>query len=78
MYLRRAYYTGVLTNPYPARKETSKEACQGLAQFQQHRDASFHKFLFPTSQGAEGNSSHSARNISFCLPCRGKDLSAPL
>jgi len=34
-------------------------------------------FLFPARQGAEGNSRHSDRNVNF-LPCRAKDLSAPL
>ena len=47
-------------------RETSSEACQGRARFQQHRDASCHQvFFFPASQGAEGNSRHSDRNISF-------------
>jgi len=38
--------------------------CQGRARFQQHRDASCHQFLF-SSQGDEGNSRHSDRNISL-------------
>ena len=29
-----------------------------------HGDASFHQFLFPAGQGAEGNSGHSNTNIS--------------
>jgi len=50
------------------RKETSSEACQGRARFQQHRDASCHQgFFFPARQGAEGNSRHSDRNISLFL-----------
>jgi hypothetical protein len=47
----------------PTRKETSSEACQGRARFQQHRDASCHQVSFPARQGAEGNSRHSDRNI---------------
>ena len=42
----------------PTRKETSSEAFQGRARFQQHRDASCHHV-------AEGNSRHSDRNISL-------------
>jgi len=30
----------------PTRKETSSEACQARARFQQHRDASFHQVFF--------------------------------
>ena len=47
------------------RKETSSEACQGRARFQQSRDASCHQVSFPAGQGAEGNSRHSDRNISL-------------
>jgi len=46
-------------------KETTSEARQGLARFQQHRDASCHQVFFPAIQGTEGNSRHSDRNI--CL-----------
>jgi len=54
----------------PTRKETSSEACQGRARFQQHRDASCHQVpLPPAKQGAEGNSCHSDRNISFFVMC---------
>ena len=49
----------------PIRKETSPEACQGRARFQQNRDQSCHQVSFPARQGAEGNSRHSDRNISF-------------
>jgi len=49
----------------PTTKETSSEACQGRARFQQHRDASCHQVSFPARQGAEGNSRHSDRNISL-------------
>ena len=35
----------------PTEKETSTEACQGRARFQQHRDASCHQGSFPTRQG---------------------------
>jgi len=54
----------VLINPWPD-QETSSEACQGRARFQQHRDASCHYVDFPTRQGAEGNSRHSDKNISL-------------
>ena len=37
-------------------RETSSEACQGRARFQQHRDASCHQVSFPPArQGSEGN-----------------------
>ena len=47
-------------------RETSSEARQGRARFQQHRDASCHQDVFPLQrQGAEGNSRHYDRNISL-------------
>jgi len=55
--------TGVLIVLSPTRKETSSEACQGRARFQQ-RDASCHQF-FLARQGAEGDSRHSERNITL-------------
>jgi len=56
--------TGLLISLSPNRKETSSEACQGRARFQQHGDASCHQGFFPpTGQGAAGNSRHSERNI---------------
>jgi len=51
----------------PTRKETSSEACQGGARFQQNRDASCHQFSFPARQGR--NSCHSDRNISLFPSC---------
>jgi hypothetical protein len=48
----------------PTRNETSSEACQGRARFQQNRDASCRQVSFP-AKGAEGNSHHSDRNISL-------------
>ena len=59
----------------PTTKQTSSEACQGRAWFQQNRDASCHKVcFFPTRQGAEGNSRHSDRNISFFPSSSGSGL----
>jgi len=57
----------------PTRKETSSEACQGRARFQQHRDASCYQVPPPTParQGDEGNSRHSDRNISLFPSCSG-------
>ena len=57
--------TGVLIVVSATRKETSSEACQGRAQFQQHRDSNCHQVVFPARQSAEGNSRHSDRNISL-------------
>ena len=42
------------------------------------RELSAFFFYFPLGQGAEENSRHSDGNISFFLPGRAKDLSAPL
>ena len=39
------HYRGA-DNLRPARKETSSDACQGCARFQQHRDARFHLVSF--------------------------------
>ena len=47
------------------RKETSSEARQECAWFQQNREASCHQVSFPGRQGTEGNSHHSDRNISL-------------
>jgi len=48
------------------RKETSSEACQRRARFQQYRDASCRQVFFTAAwQGAEGNSRHSDRNVSL-------------
>jgi len=49
----------------PYRKETSSEACQWRAIFQQNRDASCHQVSFPARQRAEGNPHHNERNISL-------------
>jgi len=60
-------YQGADKSLAPPGRGKSSEACQGRAQFQQHRDASCHQvFFFPARQGAEGNSRHSDRNISLC------------
>jgi len=50
----------------PTKKETSSEARQGRARFQQHRDESCHQVsFFSARQGPEGNSRHSDINISL-------------
>jgi len=71
--------TGVLTSPNPTRKETSSEARQGRARFQQHRDASCHQGFF-FFQGREPKEIHAilTETLACFLPGRAKDLSAPL
>ena len=59
----------------PGRKQPRKhvrEACD----FNNIETRAVIKFFFSARQGAEGNSLHSGRNISF-IPARAKDLSAP-
>ena len=55
------------------------EACQGRARFQQHRDASCHQVLFPF-QGKAPKEIHTilTETLTCFLPCRAKDLPAPL
>jgi len=65
------------------RKETSAEACQGRARFQQHQDASCHQVVFFFFFGVQGKAPKEIRSIltetlACFLPCRAKDLSAPL
>jgi len=59
--------------------ETSSEACQGRARFQQHRDASCHKVFF-FLQGKAPKEIHAilTETLASFLPGRAKDLSAPL
>ena len=60
-------------------KETSSEACQGRAQFQQHRDASCHQvfFFLPAKAPNEIYAILTETLVCFLLR-RAKDLSAPL
>ena len=62
----------------PTRKETSSEACQGRARFQQHQDASCHQVFF--LQGKLPKEIHVilTETLACFLPGRAKDLSAPL
>ena len=63
----------------PTRKETSSEACQGLARFQQYRDASCHLVIFFLQGKAPKEIQTILTEILACfLPGRAKDLSAPL
>ena len=59
-------------------KETSSEACQGRARFQQHRDASCHQVF--SLQGKAPKDIHAilTETLACFLPGRAKDLSAPL
>jgi len=68
------YYSGVLISPYPDQGRSS-EARQERARFQQHRDASCHQVPHPlASQGAEGKSRHSDRNIRLFPSWSGQGL----
>ena len=63
------------------RKETSSEACQGRALFQQHRGARFSSSPPPHSlQGKAPKEIHASLTeaLACFLPGRAKDLSAPL
>ena len=62
----------------PTRKETTSEAFQGRARFQQHRDASCHQ-VFSFLQGKEPKEIHASltETLACFLPGRAKDLSAP-
>jgi len=61
-------------------KETSSEACQGRAKFQQHRDASCHQVFFSFLQGKAPEEIHAilTETLVCFLPGRAKDLSDPL
>jgi len=71
--------TGCCYSLSPTRKETSSEACQGRARFQQHRDASYHKDFSPL-QGKAPKEIHAilTETLGCFLSGRAKDLSAPL
>ena len=61
-------------------KETSSEACQERARFQQHRDASCHQVFFPPLQGKAPKEIRAilTETLACFLPGRAKDLSALL
>ena len=63
----------------PTTKETSSEACQGRARFQQHRDASCHQVYFFLQRKAP-KEFHAilTQTLACSFPGRAKDLSAPL
>jgi hypothetical protein len=66
-------------SPNTTRKETSSEACQGRARFQQLRDASCHQVFFFLQHKAPKEIHAILTEILACfLPGRAKDLSAPL
>ena len=52
--------------------------CQGSARFQQHRDASCHKFFFLQGKAPKEIHAILTERVSCFLPGRAKDLSAPL
>jgi len=70
---------GVLLSLSPTREETSSEACQGRARFQQQRDASCHQVFFFSLQGKAPKEIYAilAEKLACFLPNRAKDLSAP-
>jgi hypothetical protein len=59
--------------------ETSSEACQERATFQQHRDASCHQVFF-LLQGKAPKEIYAilTETLACFIPGRAKDLSAPL
>jgi len=62
----------------PGRKQARKHV-KDARDFNNIETRAVIKFLFfPARQGAEGNSRHSDKNISFFLPGRAKDSPAPL
>jgi hypothetical protein len=62
----------------PGRKQARKHVMDAR-DFRNMETRAVTKFFFlPARQGAEGNSLHCDSNIRFFLPCRAKDLSAPL
>ena len=69
--------TGVLILS-PTRKETSSEACQGRARFQQHRDASCHRILFLQGKAPKEIHAILTETLACFLPGRAKDLSASM
>ena len=63
----------------PTRKETSSEACQGRARFQQHQDASCHQgFIFLQGKAPKEIRAILTETLACFLPGRAKDLSATL
>jgi hypothetical protein len=69
---------GVLIVLSPTRKETSSEACQGRARFQQHRDVSCHQVFFLQSKAPKEIHAILTETLDCFLPGRAKDISAPL
>ena len=64
--------------PSPTRKETSSEACQGRAPFQQHRDASCHQVFFLQSKAPNEIHAILTEILACFFPGRAEDLPAPL
>ena len=62
----------------PTRKETSSEAHQGSARFQQHRDASCQVFFFLQGKAPKEIHAILTETLACFLPGHAKDLSAPL
>ena len=58
--------------------ETSSEACQGHARFQQHRDASCQQVSFPYSNALKEIHAILTETLACFLAGWDKDLSAPL
>ena len=72
---RNRQCTGVLS---PTRKDTSLEACQGRARFQQHGDACCHQFFFLQGKAPKKIHAILTETLACFIPGRAKDLSAPL
>ena len=60
----------------PTRKETSSEACQGRARFQQHRDASCHQVSFLQGKAPKEIHTILSETLACFPPGRAKDLLA--